>query len=253
MTEPNSAEPNQPDDEPDPRATQRDLVPEIAGYRCLGIIGSGGSGTVWKAIEEATGREVALKILSGGAFTPEAAKERFKREVKLAARLEHPHIARVYDSGLHEGICYYAMQYIEGEPLDVFVRQRGLKETVRLIARVGRVLDYAHRLRIVHRGLKPGNILVSDDGEPHVLDFGLAKSLEPDEDDQGISVTGDVAGTLAYMAPEQAGGKIRRIDERTDVYALGVLLYQAVTGVLPHRVDGSQFEILRRIVQDPIK
>lgn len=226
-------------------------TPEIKGYRILGPLGEGGMGTVWRAVQQSTHREVALKVLGWGVLGSQKNRRRFEREVELASRLEHPHIARVYDSGLYESLYYYAMELIEGLPLDEFAEKHGLdqRQTLELVRKVCRAVKYAHQRGVIHRDLKPSNILVTEDGQPHVLDFGLAKGNLEVEATLTISVGGDVLGTPAYMSPEQAAGKVDRVDTRSDVYSLGVILYRLLTGEPPHDLTGDRQEVLRRIAE----
>lgn len=228
--------------------------PEVEGYEILGPLGAGGMGTVWRAVQKSTRREVALKVLGRGAFASERARRRFEREVELAARLEHPHIARVYDSGIYHGLYFYAMEFVDGPPLDEYVKNSALgrTETLRLIEAVCRAVQHAHQRGVLHRDLKPSNILVTSDGMPHVLDFGLAKALIED-DDLAISEGGEVLGTPAYMPPEQAIGRSGQVDTRSDVYSLGVVLYRLLTGGLPHDTSGARHEVLRRIAEDEVR
>src|SRR5204863_2914354 len=139
-----------------------------------------GMGTVWKARQLATRRQVALKVLAAGAFATERARQRFAREVELTAGLEHPNLARVYDSGEHQGLLYYSMEFVDGLPLDQYVQNHRLevRQILRLMRAICRAVQFAHQRGVIHRDLKPSNILVAKDGEPRVLDFGLAKSLE---------------------------------------------------------------------------
>ena len=228
-------------------------APEIPGYEVHGRLGEGGMGSVWRATQQSTNRQVALKILGARAFTSPRAHSRFEREIELAASLEHPRIARVYDSGVHAGIPFYAMELIDGAPLDQALEGKSAREKVEAVAEVAEALSYAHRQGVIHRDLKPSNILVaSRSGEPSILDFGLAKSLL-EEDTVDLSLTGQILGTPAYMAPEQASGFTT--DTRTDVFALGTLLFRTLTGRLPHDRDpsgsshGTPFEILRSIAE----
>ena len=243
----------------------RSAVPTIEGYQVASFLGQGGMGSVWRAWQLSTRREVALKLLSLSGELAAGARRRFDREVELTARLEHPNVARVYDSGLNEGVYFYAMELIQnGRPLDREVlaghwTQPQLLETFRLVCLA---VHHAHQHGIIHRDLKPSNILVTPDRQPHVLDFGLAQGLDAtmgsgfvgrSPDSQCSLVAGEVAGTPAYMSPEQAAGSAARLDVRTDVYSLGVILYQLVTGRHPRDWSGSAADVLRRTCEEPIK
>ena len=209
-------------------------VPQIDGYDILGkLSGVGGQGAVWRAKElAATGREVALKFPRAGPFSSERDLARFEREVELTSRLEHPNIARVYGSGQHHGVPYYTMELIGGMHLDEYAAEHKLtvRETLALMRSVCRAVHYAHQRGIIHRDLKPSNVMVDRDGQPHVMDFGLAI-----EEERGISVTEERgAGTVLYMSPEQAGGRTKQLTTQSDVYSLGVMLYELLTGKHPH-------------------
>jgi hypothetical protein len=224
--------------------------PRIEGFAFVRPVGHGAMGVVWEAVQSATHRRVAVKLLAGHRMDPEGSA-RFRREIELAARLEHPGIARVYDGGVCQGQPYYCMEFIEGLPLDRFADQTGLdrKQRIELMAQVGDAVQFAHQRGIIHRDLKPSNILVSADGEPHVLDFGLAKLLDSPPED-AMSMDGDIMGTPIFMSPEQARGATRDLDVRTDVYSLGVMLYSLVVGLYPHDVSGSNYDILKRVVEN---
>ena len=146
------------------------------------------------------------------------------------------------------------MELLEGQHLDAYVLDGNLdqRETLTLMVKVSMAVEYAHCEGIIHRDLKPSNVIVTPDGEPHVLDFGLAKTLEKDLDDLTLSVSGQITGTLSYMSPEQAEGDTEAIGERSDLYSLGVILYQMLTGALPHDMDGSRLDVLKRIAEQDI-
>ena len=238
------------------RASAEGYDTAFEGYKVLGQIGEGGVGTVWRALQLSTQRQVALKVLGMGTFASEKARLRFEREVELTARLEHPNIARIYDSGLHRGVYYYAMELFEGQHLDKYIQGRdlGTRQILKLVHIVCQAVQYAHQRGVIHRDLKPSNIIVTDDGQPHLLDFGLAKTFLEDDKTVTVSLEGDVAGTPAFMSPEQASGHLDEIDTRTDVYSLGVIVFNVLTNQWPYDLSGSRFEMLRNIQeQEPIR
>ena len=227
-------------------------APEVEGYRITGRLGAGGMGTVWRAAQLSTRREVALKLLGVGRFGSDRGRARFEREVELAARLEHPNIARVYDSGLHQGVYYYAMELIDGSALDDYVQENDLqqRQVLQLMQTAAEAIQHAHQRGVIHRDLKPSNILVTEDGQPHVLDFGLGKGFLDEDHSLTISLDGEVAGTPAYMSPEQAAGQPVQVDTRSDVYSLGVILFRLLTGQSPHDLSGTRYEVLHRIAAE---
>ncbi|UCC97632.1 MAG: protein kinase, partial [Phycisphaerales bacterium] len=238
-----------------PDADKTGIRPDIEGYKIIEPLGEGGMGIVWRAEQLSTKRQVALKIMAAPRFASEKAQGRFEREVELTARLDHPNIARIYESGLHHGLYYYAMELVDGMPLDRYVKSKGLSknEILALMQKVCQAVLYAHLRAVIHRDLKPSNILVSPDGQPHVLDFGLAKALLDEDEALTISIEGQVAGTPAYMSPEQAAGHHSQTDTRTDVFSLGVILYELLTGQAPHDHSGSMFDLLQQITEGKIR
>jgi serine/threonine protein kinase len=241
-------------------------APKIEGYQVLEPLGCGGMGTVWLALQLGTRRKVALKLMSAAVFTSEQARIRFDREVELTARLAHPNIAQVFDSGIDRGIYFYAMECIDGLPLDLYAETQKLprREILQLMLIVCRAIRHAHQRGVIHRDLKPGNILVDAEGQPHVVDFGLAQTIlrEPGRADglnggaakEGATgqalIDTDVAGTPAFMSPEQASGKFDRLDTRADVFSLGVILYRLLLKQPPHDLYGSAADILRRVAEN---
>ena len=234
--------PGEPDPEP----------PDIDGYEIIEPLGAGGMGIVWRAKQLGTHREVALKVLSQGILRSRGkARIRFEREVTIAARLEHPNIARVYESGIHKNNYFYVMELINGEALNQYAQHHKLstQEILQLMHKVCQAVQYAHQNGIIHRDLKHSNIMVTPDGQPKVLDFGLARDLLADDRDRKVSLDGDVMGTPEFMSPEQAAGDIDAVDTRSDVYSLGVILYDLLIKRLPYDMTGLHYKDLT-IIQE---
>ena len=237
------------------------LARAIPGYEIVAEIHRGGQGIVYRARQLATKRTVALKVLLAGAFATTRERLRFEREIDLVAGLQYPNIVTVHDSGVtNDGRHWFAMEYIEGTALDEHVRSQrdqaasaggpaSLRAMLRLFEKICAAVSYAHQRGVIHRDLKPANILVDDRGEPHVLDFGLAKPLNPrvDAGDATVTVAGGFVGTLAYASPEQTRGDLDLVDVRTDVYALGVILYEMLTGHFPYPVTGQLADIINAV------
>ncbi len=223
----------------------------IEGYELVKELHRGGQGVVYQAVQKSTKRKVAIKVLLEGPFASHATRRRFEREIELVANLKHPNIVTIFDSGrTRDGRQYCVMDYVRGLRLDEYVRDRkpSLPDLLRLFAIVCHAVNHAHQKGIIHRDLKPSNILVEADGTPKILDFGLAKQLGGGEATL-LSVSGQVVGTLPYMSPEVARGRPDEIDIRTDVYALGVVLYELVTGQYPYPVAGELVDVLRHITE----
>ncbi len=235
-------------------------APEAAGYAIEEEISRGAQGAVFLARQTATRRLVALKVLLRGAFASPRQLVRFEREVEMVASLKHPGIVTVYDSGTTEdGRAWLAMEYVDGEPLDGWLcRKTDEAPTARhrtetaLIADVCDAVAAAHRKGVIHRDLKPDNVLVDSDGRPHVLDFGLAKPVDDSEWESSqleVTMAGEFMGTFAYASPEQVSGDPDLIDVRTDVFAIGVMLYEAVLGTRPYILEGSIADVVRTIAE----
>ncbi len=225
----------------------------IDGYEVVRELRRGGQGVVFEARQEHTKRKVAIKVLLEGAYASASARRRFEREIELAAQLKHSHIVTVFHSGLTpDGRQYCVMDYVDGQPLDRHVRtaRLTLDDTLELFATVCEAVAFAHQRGIIHRDLKPSNILVDAVGTPRILDFGLAKQLHGASDTY-TSQSGQVFGTLPYISPEQTRGRPDEIDTRTDVYSLGVILYQLLTGQFPYPVDDQFVDVIRHITDTP--
>jgi len=229
------------------------LASTIEGYELLEHLPAGGQAVVYKAYQKATKRIVAVKVLLQELHASERAQFRFEREVDLAADLRHPNIVTIYDSGIAHGQYYYAMEYIDGTALDNYVKTNELstREIMKLFNKICSAVAYAHQRGVMHRDLKPNNILVDGDGEPHILDFGLAKLADSSEQVSAeavmASIPGKIIGTLAFMSPEQASGQPGAVDVRTDVYSVGVILYKVFTDSFPYDITGSTLTILQNI------
>lgn len=229
--------------------------PDIEGYDILEHLPRGGQAVVYKALQKATKRNVAVKVLLQGPHRSPQAQYRFEREVDLAASLKHPNIVTIHDSGISHGQYYYVMEYIQGQTLEKHVESKNLspRQIMTLFNKVCSAVAYAHQRGVMHRDLKPGNILVDDDGEPHILDFGLAKLVDGSEQNEQTvmtSIAGQVIGTLAFMSPEQAAGQTDEIDIRTDVYSIGMILYKIMTGEFPYDITGAMLATLQNIQQE---
>ncbi|HXJ61747.1 MAG TPA: protein kinase, partial [Verrucomicrobiae bacterium] len=235
---------------------------DFGEYELQEQLGRGGMGVVYKARQIALNRLVALKMISSGEFASPMLIQRFHREAEAAANLHHPNIVPIYETGEVNGQHYLSMELIEGIGLDEYIKrseatagtqgkdaraawQKRQEEVARLMARVARAVDYAHQRAVLHRDLKPGNIIVDQNGEPHLTDFGVAKVLGGG--DSTLTASGAIVGTPSYMAPEQASGQSKHITTAADVYSLGAVLYALLTGVPPFRGD-TPVETLRLVV-----
>jgi tetratricopeptide (TPR) repeat protein/predicted Ser/Thr protein kinase len=242
-----------PDGPPAPAAERTPVgppggAPDVPGYEVLSELGHGGMGVVYKARQVSLNRSVALKVLLAGPRAGARGLSRFQSEAEVLARLQHPNIVQVYEVGEHEGRAFFAMEYVAGASLSAHIAgtPRPAREAARLVADLARAMHFAHERGVVHRDLKPQNVLLTPDGTPKIGDFGLAKQLDSDG---GQTRTGDVMGTPSYMAPEQAAGKGKLVGPATDVYALGAILYEMLTGRPPFRA-GTDWETVLQVLHD---
>ena len=222
----------------------------FGGYELLAEVARGGMGVVYKARHTALDRVVALKLVLSGSDASEGELSRFKVEAKAAARLDHPHIVPVYEIGKHEGQHFFSMGFVDGPSLSVRLAQGGPlppREAAEILRKVAEAVDYAHRQGIIHRDLKPGNVLLAQTGEPLVTDFGLAKRIDSEH---SLTATGQVLGTPAYMAPEQALGDHATIGPAADIYSLGATLFAALTGRPPFTATVIH-ELLIQVTEEP--
>lgn len=261
---------------PDHGAALASAPPDaIPGYDLIAELHRGGQGVVFQAVQRSTRRRVAIKVTREGPLGGPRDKARFEREVRILGRLAHPHIVHIHDSGRSPAGDFFVMEFVDGTPFDVYVRgldpadpdsvDRGpgrarVRAVLLLFAKVCDAVHAAHLHGVIHRDLKPGNILVDSSGEPRVLDFGLSTLTEdfpPPSDgasddarwieSRAVTRTGQFVGSLPWASPEQAEGLLHRIDIRTDVYSLGVILYQALTGRFPYPMDAGPRALLNHI------
>src|SRR5262245_40051647 len=239
----NAADPTStPCKRPGAGARPAKMLGDFGDFELLEEIGRGGQGVVYRAHQKSLNRTVALKVIGLGPWTTEAHLKRFRREAEAAASLDHPSIVPIYEVGDREGSCYFSMKFVEGGQLDEVVGRApiSIRQAAELIAKLARTVHYAHEHGILHRDIKPGNILLDAKGEPNLTDFGLARLVEGDST---ITRTLEVMGTPSYMAPEQAAGEHTKISKETDVYGLGAVLYQLLTGHPPFS-GGTSYETI---------
>lgn len=225
-----------------PRESKR-----IAQFELEQKLGSGAFGVVWKARDTTLERWVALKLPRPGQLD-EKGSERFIREARSAACLRDPNIVKVYEIGKHENSVFIVSEFIDGKDLGVHLEENGFEQSdaIRICSKIARALQHAHDAGVIHRDLKPQNILLDSTGEPMIADFGLARQTSGD---LTVSQEGLIIGTPAYMSPEQAQGDSQKTDHRTDIYSMGVILFQLLTGQLPFR--GNLHSVLHRIIHEP--
>ena len=220
-------------------------------YELTEELGRGGMGVVYKARQASLGRNVALKMMLRGAWASAADMARFRAEAEAAARLNHPHVVPVYEVGEQDGHPYFSMKYVAGSTLSARLAEGPMppRETAELLVPVCDAIEYAHQNGLLHRDLKPSNILLDEEGRPHVSDFGLAKRVEAGE---SWTRTGAIIGTPSYMAPEQAAGNRGQLGPPSDVWSLGAVLYQMLTGRPPFQAATAVDTVLLVLEQEPL-
>jgi serine/threonine protein kinase/peroxiredoxin len=225
--------------------------PSVLGYEILGELGRGGMGVVYKARQLRLNRPVALKMILAGAHAGSKEHERFRSEAEAVARLQHPNIVQIHEIGESEGRPYFSLEYVEGGSLAQKLdgTPQSSRQASQLIEALARAMEVAHQHNIVHRDLKPANVLLTRDGTPKITDFGLAKQMDSE---QGQTRSGAILGTPSYMAPEQAAGRTRQIGPAADVYALGAILYELLTGRPPFRGETPMDTMFQAIAEDPV-
>lgn len=230
--------------------TTEEPLPEISGYRVESLLGSGGVGSVYAACNVASGARVAIKMVRSAGLGTQAVV-RFRQECRALARLSHPGIVRLIESGSAAGLTYLVMDFIDGLPLDAWVVEAAPSSRcrIRLVRDMLNALAHAHDAGVVHRDLKPRNVMVVKDGKPRLVDFGVARLTADDGRRTGFRTeTGHLVGTFAYMSPEQADGRSDRIGAASDVYQAALLLFEMLTGRLPYDTDGRSGAGLLRAV-----
>ncbi len=237
-----------------------DLVGQVIGNCTLTrLLGEGGMGAVYEGVQAPLNRPVAVKVLRAGLLSP-SARERFEHESKILGQLRHAGIAQVFEAGTAQvpgggSLPYFVMERIPGAlPLKKAMDARGqnLRERVATFLEVARAVGHGHERGVIHRDLKPGNVLVDENGQPKVIDFGIARLTHEEDEREFPTMEGMLVGTLQYMSPEQLRGKLDQVDTRSDVYALGIMMYEAFLDERPHHFDGQDLpEILERVLKEP--
>jgi TolB-like protein/tRNA A-37 threonylcarbamoyl transferase component Bud32 len=230
-----------------PAAGAIEMSIDFGDYQLLEEIGRGGQGVVYRAHQRSLNRTVALKVIGLGQWATKAHLKRFHLEAEAAASLDHACIVPIYEVGEREGSCYFSMKFIDGGQLDEVAKRKPIsaRTAAELIAKLARTVHHAHEHGILHRDIKPSNILIDAKGEPHLTDFGLARLVETQST---LTRTMDVLGTPSYMAPEQASGQNEQVTRSTDVYGLGAVFYQLLTGHPPF-AGGTTYETIRLLLE----
>lgn len=238
-------------DDSDTPAHTLSLPYDLGDYVLHKEIGRGGMGIVYRASRKSDNRTVAVKMILSGDFASEAERQRFYAEANAAAQLDHPQIATIYEIGQHQGMPFYCMQYIEGQTLSQRLTSGPLptRRASAMLQKICDAIQYAHQQGVLHRDIKPSNILIDEDGQPFIVDFGLAKQTSSQNT---LTKSGAILGTPSYMSPEQAAGARSQVDAATDIYALGAMLYHMITGRPPFVGESPVDTLLMVIEQDPI-
>jgi WD40 repeat protein/tetratricopeptide (TPR) repeat protein/serine/threonine protein kinase len=238
----------EPESGPEGPATK---FPAVAGYEILGKLGRGGMGVVYQARQVSLKRLVALKMIRGGADADAEDLTRFRTEAEAVAKVRHPHIVQIYEVGEYQGLPFFSLEYCEGGSLAERLKTHpmGPRQAARFVETLARAMHATHERKIIHRDLKPANVLLTAEGEPKITDFGLAKKLD---EVVGQTHTGAVMGTPSYMAPEQAAGKTKEIGPAADIYALGAILYELLTGRPPFQAKTTLETVVKVLSEDPV-
>ena len=235
------------DDEKDEGQKPSRMQMEFGDYELLEEIGRGGQGVVYRARQKSLNRTVALKVIGLGQWASTPHLKRFRQEAEAAASLEHPQIVPIYEIGERDGSCYFSMKFVEGGQLDEVLRREPMssRRAAELFVKIARTVQFAHERGILHRDIKPGNILLDKHGEPYLTDFGLARLIEQEST---VTNSFDVLGTPSYMPPEQAAGQAKELTPAADVYSLGAVFYQMLTGQAPF-AGGTSYETIRLVME----
>jgi hypothetical protein len=225
--------------------------PSVTGYEILGVLGRGGMGVVYKARHLQLKRLVALKMILAGGHADAGELARFRTEAEAVARLQHANIVQIHEVGEQNGLPYFSLEFVDGGNLAQKINGTPLpaRQAAELMEVLARAIHAAHQKGIIHRDLKPANVLLTSDGKPKITDFGLAKKLD---DAAGQTASGAIMGTPSYMSPEQAGGKVKEIGPASDVYALGAILYELLTGRPPFKAATPLDTVLQVVSEEPV-